>query len=105
MWLDATLGVFGCAVVLGGVWVTNSYYLPENLARTIAAERGIPWPEGGLLIPLGIPYPVLIAIGVMAYELLAGRPPHSGDSVDALWQAKLSQDPPPLWQLNPAALD
>ncbi len=64
MWLDVTLGVIGCGVVLAAVWVTNSYYLPENLAREIAEERGIPWPEGGLQIPLGIPYPVLIAIGV-----------------------------------------
>jgi D-xylose transport system permease protein len=63
-WLDTTLAVFGCVVVLAAVWVTNSYYLPENLARAIAEERGIPWPEGGLLIPLGIPYPVLILIGV-----------------------------------------
>ena len=64
MWLDATLGVLGCGVVLAAVWMTNSYYLPENLAREIAEERGIPWPEGGLLIPFGIPYPVLILIGV-----------------------------------------
>ena len=64
MWLDAALGVFGCAVVLAAVWVTNSYYLPENLARALAEERGIAWPEGGLLIPLGIPYPVLILIAV-----------------------------------------
>lgn len=64
MWLDATLGVFGCVAVLAAVWMTNSYYVPENLARAIAEERGIPWPEGGLLIPLGIPYPVLILIGV-----------------------------------------
>jgi D-xylose transport system permease protein len=63
-WLDTTLGVFGCVVVLAAVWVTNSYYVPQNLARAIAEERGIPWPEGGLLIPLGIPYPVLILIGV-----------------------------------------
>ena len=63
-WLDATLGAFGCVAVLAAVWVTNSYYVPENLARAIAEERGIPWPEGGLLIPLGIPYPVLILIGV-----------------------------------------
>ena len=64
VWLDTTLGVFGCLVVLGAVWVTNSYYLPENLARVVAAERGITWPEGGLQIPLGIPYPVLMLIGV-----------------------------------------
>jgi len=63
-WLDSLLGVLACAVVLAAVWVTNSYYLPENLARQIAEERGIPWPEGGLQIPLGIPYPVLILVGV-----------------------------------------
>jgi D-xylose transport system permease protein len=64
MWLDAALGVTGCVVVLGAVWITNSYYLPENLARAVAEERGIPWPQGGLQIPLGIPYPVLILVGV-----------------------------------------
>ncbi|MGH8951231.1 MAG: sugar ABC transporter permease [Acidimicrobiia bacterium] len=64
MWLVATLGVISCLVVLAAVWVTNSYYLPENLAMQVAEERGIPWPEGGLQIPLGIPYPVLILLGV-----------------------------------------
>jgi D-xylose transport system permease protein len=63
-WVDITFGVIGCAVVLGAVWVTNSYYLPESIAMQIAEEQGIPWPEGGLNIPLGIAIPVLIAIGV-----------------------------------------
>ena len=63
-WLDVLLGVLGCAVVLGAVWVMNSYYLPENLAIRYAEEHGIPIPEGGLQIPLGIPYPVLILVGV-----------------------------------------
>ncbi|MET0565017.1 MAG: sugar ABC transporter permease [Acidimicrobiia bacterium] len=63
-WLDVVLGVLGCAVVLAAVWVMNSYYLPENLAIQYAEEHDIPVPEGGLQIPLGIPYPVLILIGV-----------------------------------------
>ena len=63
-WLDVVLGVLGCAVVLAAVWVMNSYYLPENLAIQYAEEHDIPIPEGGLQIPLGIPYPVLILIGV-----------------------------------------
>jgi len=63
-WLDVVLGVLGCAVVLGAVWVMNSYYLPENLAIQYAEAHDIPIPEGGLRIPLGIPYPVLILIGV-----------------------------------------
>jgi D-xylose transport system permease protein len=64
LWLDVFLGVLACAVVLLAVWVLNSYYMPEALALAYAEEQGIPWPEGGLLIPLGIPYPVLILIGV-----------------------------------------
>ena len=74
VWLDALLGVLACAVVLAAVWVTNSYYLPENLARAVAEERGIAWPPGGLQIPLGIPYPVLILIGVtLAMSFVANR--------------------------------
>jgi D-xylose transport system permease protein len=61
--VDAALGVIGCAVVLGAVQVLNSYYLPQNVARQVAQERGID-PTGPLQIPLGIAYPVLIAIGV-----------------------------------------
>ena len=62
--VDIALGVIGCAVVLGAVRVINSYYLAPNVARQIATERGIEYPPGGLNIPLGIAYPVLIAIGV-----------------------------------------
>jgi D-xylose transport system permease protein len=64
LWADITLGVIGCAAVLAAVRVLNSYYLPRNVARQIAEERGIAWPAGGLNIPLGVAYPVLIAIGV-----------------------------------------
>jgi D-xylose transport system permease protein len=63
-WLDVVLGVLGCGVVLGTVWVMSSYYLPESLARAYAEENGILWPEGGLLVPYGIAYPVLILLGV-----------------------------------------
>jgi D-xylose transport system permease protein len=63
LWVDAALGLIGCAVVLGAVQVLNSYYLPQNVARQVAQERGLD-PTGPLQIPLGIAYPVLIAIGV-----------------------------------------
>jgi D-xylose transport system permease protein len=64
MWALVTLTTLGCAAVIGAVWVMNSYYLPDNVARQVAAERGIEFTEG-MQIPLGISYPVLIAIGVM----------------------------------------
>ena len=73
-WLDVALGVLACAVVLGAVLVMNSYYLPENLAIRYAEENNIPIPEGGLQIPLGIPYPVLILVGVtLVMSFVANR--------------------------------
>lgn len=74
VWLDVVLGVLGCAVVLAAVWVMNSYYLPQNLAAQYAEENNIPIPEGGLQIPLGIPYPVIILGGVaLAMSFVANR--------------------------------
>lgn len=65
IWALVGMGAVGSAAVIAAVWVMNSYYLPENVARQVAEQQGIAWPEGGLQIPLGISYPVLIAIGMM----------------------------------------
>lgn len=64
MWATVAMAIVGAGGVVGAVWVLNSYYLPDNLARQIAAERGIQYTEG-MQIPVGISYPVLIAVGVM----------------------------------------
>ena len=64
----------GCAVVLGAVWVANSYYWPEQLASQYAADHGITEPEGGLQIPTGIAYPVVILIGGDARDDLPRAP-------------------------------
>ncbi len=58
------LAVLACAAVLGAVAVANAYAWPEQLARAYADRNGIPWPEGGLIIPTGIAFPVIITIGV-----------------------------------------
>ena len=63
-WLDGGLAAAGCAVVVGAIMVTNHYYWPEMLARRHAAERGIEWPAGGLKIPTGVAYPVVILLAV-----------------------------------------
>lgn len=62
-WADITIGVVGCAAVLGAVAVINAYPMPLNLARQLYEEQGRPWPEGGVDIPLGLANPVLIMIG------------------------------------------
>jgi D-xylose transport system permease protein len=63
-WADLLLGLIACAAVLGAVWVANNYFWPPALAQDYAEANGIPIPPGGLLIPTGIAYPVLVLIGV-----------------------------------------
>lgn len=74
MWAEIGLGVVACVVVLGAVAVINSYPMPERLAMEYAEDRGIVWPEGGLIIPQGLAMPVLIALIVtIVMQFIATR--------------------------------
>jgi D-xylose transport system permease protein len=64
LWAEFTLVGIGCVAVVGAVAVINAYPMPVGLARQYATAHDIPWPDGGLDIPLGIAIPVLIALGV-----------------------------------------
>ena len=44
----------------------------------------------------------LYAVGIMAYEMLAGRPPFTGRSTQAILAAHMTEDPVPLAKLRPA---
>ena len=63
-WAMATVIAAGSIAILGFVWVANNYFWPEALATRYALEHGITEPAGGLQIPTGIAYPVLILLGV-----------------------------------------
>ena len=63
-WALVTVIAASCGAVLVGAWIANHYYLPAALATQYAADHGITEPPGGLLIPVGISWPVLIMIGV-----------------------------------------
>ena len=72
MWAELTLAFLGFAVVLGTVWIANSYPWPDALAKAFAAEHGVEIPPGG--IPTGIAFPVVITILVgLAMTFLATR--------------------------------
>jgi len=74
MWADVGIGVVGSLIVAGAVWVANSYPWPSKLAEAYAIEHGIPIPEGGLLIPTGIAFPVLIGLTIaIVMTILATR--------------------------------
>jgi D-xylose transport system permease protein len=66
--------VVSCAAVLGVVGIANSYPWPVALAHQYALAHNISEPPGGLQIPVGIAYPVLIMIGVaLAMTFVATR--------------------------------
>jgi D-xylose transport system permease protein len=64
MWAEVLLGVAGSAAILGLAAFANNSYLPPNLAEKIAREQNLAIPPGGLQIPAGFPYPILILIVV-----------------------------------------
>ena len=64
MWAEVLLGVVGCAAVLGLAWFANNNFWPKGLADQYAQQNSIPIPPGGLLIPTGFPYPIILLIGV-----------------------------------------
>ncbi len=63
-WADILIGSVACVVVLGLAYMANQQFLPVGLARRWAEERGIAIPEGGLQVPMGISWPILLLIGV-----------------------------------------
>jgi D-xylose transport system permease protein len=82
--VDIGLGVIGCLVVLGAVWLANSYPWPAQLASQYAERHGIVEPEGGLKIPTGIAYPVVILIGVALIMTYVARRRRFGRYVYAI---------------------
>ena len=64
MWAEVVVGAVAIAVVLGAVFTANSYHWPAGLATQYALKHGIVEPSGGLQIEAGIPFPLVIVIGV-----------------------------------------
>jgi len=64
MWAEVLLGTVGCVAVVFLAWFANNNFWPKSLAAQYAADRGITPPAGGLQIPVGFPFPILLLIGV-----------------------------------------
>lgn len=63
-WAEILLAAIGVLFILALAWVANNNFWPRGLAAQYAAANNIPIPPGGLFIPSGFPYPVLIVIAV-----------------------------------------
>lgn len=64
MWAEVLIGVVGSAASLGLAWFANNSFWPKGLADQYAQEHGITPPPGGLQIPTGLPFPILLLVGV-----------------------------------------
>jgi D-xylose transport system permease protein len=74
MWAEFLVGAVACGAVLGTVWVANSYPLPPAVAEQYAQQHGIPIPPGGVFIPTGVAFPVVIMLIVtLVVTFLATR--------------------------------
>jgi D-xylose transport system permease protein len=63
-WAEILLAVIGSATAFGVAAFANGNYWPRGLATQFALENGITEPAGGLKIPVGLPWPILLVIGV-----------------------------------------
>jgi len=65
MWAEVLLAVVGCIAVLGVAAFANANLWPEGLANRIAIDQNWgPAPAGGWQIPTGLPFPIMLVIGV-----------------------------------------
>jgi len=62
VWAEIFLGAVFCGIILGAVWIANSYPWPAGIVRRYAEANNITIPEGGLFIAHGVAVPVLMAI-------------------------------------------
>lgn len=64
MWAEIALGAIGCLAIIGLAAFANASYWPRGAATRYAQAHGITEPPGGLQIPVGLPWPVVILIAV-----------------------------------------
>ena len=64
VWAEVVLGAFGVLAVLGIAAFINGVFLAPSLATQYAIERGITEPPGGLKVSAGLPWPLVILLGV-----------------------------------------
>jgi D-xylose transport system permease protein len=65
IWAEVLVGAIGSGAVLGAAAFANANLWPQGLATRVAGEQNWgPTPAGGWQIPTGIPYPIVLLLGV-----------------------------------------
>jgi len=84
VWAEALIIGAGSVLVLGFVWVVNSYSWPVRVAARYAEANGIVIPDEGLILATGIAFPVLIMLSVAAVMTWVARRRQFGRYVFAI---------------------
>jgi D-xylose transport system permease protein len=64
LWAEIIIVILGCAILLALAAFANENVYPKGVATRIAEERGIEEPPGGLRVPMGVSWPIILLIGV-----------------------------------------
>jgi D-xylose transport system permease protein len=67
IWAEVLIAIIGCAAVIGIAAFANLNHLPPGLATRYAKEHGITEPAGGLQVPIGLPWPIIIVMVVTIF--------------------------------------
>ena len=84
VWAEVLLAAMGIGAVLVGALIAVSYMWPEGIVKEWAAQNGVVIPPEGLNIPMGIAFPVLIAIVVAVVMTIIATRRRFGRNVFAI---------------------
>ncbi|HET6746086.1 MAG TPA: sugar ABC transporter permease [Candidatus Limnocylindria bacterium] len=63
-WAEFLLGAVGVVAVVAVAAFINANFLPRGMATEYAIEHGITEPPGGLKVSAGLPWPIILVLGV-----------------------------------------
>ncbi len=84
VWAEATLISVAVMLIMGFVWVMNSYPIPRGAVKRIAEAKGLEIPEQGLMIYHGIAIPVIILLTIAIIMTLVAQRTRFGRYIYAL---------------------
>ena len=96
--VDVKVIDFAIAVLYGQPW--TQWFRRLWAGRDIRGTKTYMSPEQAQGIPVD-PRSDIYSLGIMLYELVAGRPPFLQIDADQLLEAHVSQEPPPLGRMAP----
>ncbi len=84
VWAEVTLIGVAVTLIMGFVWMMNSYPIPSGAVKRIAEDQGLEIPEQGLTLYHGIAIPVLILLAIAIIMTIVSQRTRFGRYVYAM---------------------